>query len=135
MIFTDPLTLKNMASSISITAEKTLDQINEEFKAHFPHLRLKFYTEKHGTSEESSLWDTANMKLPLSKVGNFDHEDHLSLEEDQKVSSFESKFQDMYGLGVQVMYFKDGEWRQTRTSDDWTLGQQNTQSGKNSVNA
>jgi len=124
-----------MASSITITAEKTLDQINDEFKAHFPHLRLKFYTEKHGAGEESSLWDTANMKLPLSEVGAFDHEEKLSIDGHQKVSTFESKFQDMYGLGVQVMYFKDGKWHQTRTSDDWTLSQQNTQSGKNSVSA
>lgn len=124
-----------MASSITITADKTLDQINEEFVAHFPHLRLQFYTEPHKAGEDSSLWDTANMKLKLSEVGNFDHDEDLSINDHLKVETFEQKFQDLFGLGVQVMYFKDGKWNQTRTSDDWTLAEQNAQSQKNSVNA
>lgn len=124
-----------MATSITITADKTLASINEEFMAHFPNLRLQFYTETHASGEESSLWDTANMNLPLNQVGTFDHDETLSINGHLKTSTFEQHFQELFGLGVQVMYFKDGTWHQTRTSDEWTLSQQNTQSENNRAKA
>jgi hypothetical protein len=124
-----------MPDRITISAHKTLHQINEEFSARFPDLRLTFYTEKHGVGEESSLWDTANMKLPLSQVGTCEQDEDFTLSGEMSVSDFEAKFQDRFGLGVQIMYFRAGSWHQTRSSDDWTLAQQNTQSHQNRMDA
>ena len=111
--------------TLIITADKTLEAISEAFQTHFPNLRLQFYTEEHAVGETNSLWDTLNPTLSLAQVGKIDHEETLSIHGGQKVQTFEQNFQQLYKLGVQVMYPIGREWRQTRTSDALTLAQLN----------
>lgn len=118
--------------TLKISADKPLETIAAEFHQHFPFLQLKFFTEKHGVGEESDQWSTLNAHLTLEQVGNASADTQMSMDGHLKVSTFEQRFQDTFGIGVQVMR-RDGKgWRQTVTSDEWTLSTQNREGEKNS---
>ena len=110
---------------ITITPEKTLKEISEEFQSQFPYLKLHFYTEKHGVKEHSSLWDTLNMELNLKQVGSEAHGEKLHVSGDKVVKDLEQEFQDLFGIGMQVMRRKGRQWIQTITSDERTLDETN----------
>jgi hypothetical protein len=118
---------------IKISAGKTLNAISEEFSARFPYLKLKFFSATHAVGEESSLWDTLNMSLPISEVGSFDHEEILEIHGDTLVSSMEQEFQRLFNIGVQVMRHDGQHWTQTTATDTWTLAQQNAEGQHTSV--
>jgi hypothetical protein len=111
--------------NITITADKTLKKISEEFSQKFPNLKLEFYSAPHQVGEKSSLWDKLNLDQPISKVGNFGHDETLSINGHIKVANLEQQFQKLYGIGMQVMRRRGPNWVQTSASDDWTLAQQN----------
>lgn len=118
--------------SLKISAKQPLENIAAEFNRHFPYLQLKFFEEKHGVGEESDQWDTLNAHLTLEQVGDAAADTEMSMDGHLKVSTFEQRFQDTFGIGVQVMRREGKGWRQTITSDEWTLSAQNREGKKNS---
>jgi hypothetical protein len=115
-------------ATIQITGNKTLESIAAEFNQHFPNLGLNFFESSHGVGEESDQWDTLNLKLPLEQVGRYDHNEELSINGHLKVATFEQRFQELFGIGVQVMTKVSGRWEQTIESDNLSLSEQDRQS-------
>lgn len=108
-----------------ITDKKRLVDIQREFQAKFPYLKLEFYTQPHATGVGSSN----KVLLPaLSKIGDVRTKHNtgdISINGHLKVKSLEQLFHDQYGLNVQV-FRRSGEiWLQTTSTDEWTLTEQN----------
>ncbi|MEM6265823.1 MAG: hypothetical protein AAGI38_25195, partial [Bacteroidota bacterium] len=59
--------------NITVTANRTLRSISEDFNSQFPYLKLEFYTRRHEKGEENLDWDHFNPNLTINDAGNFDH--------------------------------------------------------------
>ncbi|MES2555757.1 MAG: hypothetical protein V4604_06390 [Bacteroidota bacterium] len=107
--------------------ERTLSEIQKDFNAMFPYLKLEFFSKLHGSGEPSSL----KFKLPEQKkigdVRKSAKEETLIIVPDMTVADLEQTLGDQLALGVQVFRKSGGVWLETIFTDTWTLAQQNEQ--------
>ena len=110
---------------MTIKDNKTIKAIQEEFANKFPYLKLEFYAHEHKNQEGSLPTDKLEDILTIGQASTKRKEGDLSIHANQKVSTLEQNFHDIYGLNVQV-FRKSGEiWLQTIATDHWTLHKQN----------
>ena len=112
-------------TDIIINDQKTIGEVQDAFQKHFPYLKIEFYKEEHETGQGSAQDDLLAKELTIGKVRTKHEEGELSIHGNQKVSTLESAFQEVYGLNVQVFRKSGRLWLQTTTTDDWTLSEQN----------
>jgi hypothetical protein len=110
---------------ITINGEKKLHEIQEQFSAVFPYLKIEFYKEPHLKGEASSKRYILNPTLKIRDVQAVQYNGVLHVEGDMKVSELENTFSSAFGLPVQVFRKSYEVWLQTLTTDDWTLDKQN----------
>lgn len=107
-----------------IRDDLTIAQVQTAFKEHFENLKIEFYEASHGEGQGS-----AGAPLPadrtIGSVRTKHDEGELSINGHQKVATLEDRFEEVFGLHVQV-FRKSGQlWMQTTRTDDWTLSEQN----------
>jgi len=119
---------------MKISDSKTIANIQEEFSAKFPGLKIEFYTKAHEAGEGSSVNTTLDSTKSVETVRTIHQEGDLSIDGHLKVSTLESNFKEKYGLNVQVFRKSGDIWMQTSATDDWTLAKQNRK-GEHSVAA
>lgn len=109
---------------MQITDEKKISEIQSEFRAKFPYLKLEFYAQPHteGGVSASNMLDAAKT---VGEVRTIHEDGNLSINGNLKVSTLESNFKEMYGLNVQVFRRSRKIWLQTTATDEWTLAEQN----------
>ncbi len=111
---------------MTITNSSRLMDIQKEFNAKFPYLKLEFYAKHHDVGEGSPN----KLKLdPHMTIGEFranNTSGDLSINGHLKVSTLESNFFEQFGLNVQVFRKSGSIWLQTTATDEWTLAKQNT---------
>ncbi|HIP37500.1 MAG TPA: hypothetical protein EYG85_11670 [Crocinitomix sp.] len=110
--------------TLKISDEKKLKDIKQEFNAHFPHLKIEFFSEEHHEGEGNSRMAMYDDKLQLKDIRKIHNEGELSIDGHQKTSTFEKNFHSHFGVNVQVFRKQGRIWLQTILTDDWTLGQQ-----------
>ncbi|OWY22791.1 hypothetical protein C7N43_02560 [Sphingobacteriales bacterium UPWRP_1] len=107
-----------------ITDEKKISEIQTEFHAKFPYLKLEFYSQPH-TEGGISAHNMLDAGKTVGEVRTIHQEGNLSINGNLKVSTLESNFKEMYGLNVQVFRRSRKIWLQTTATDEWTLAEQN----------
>lgn len=110
---------------IKINDTDTLEDIKARFNDHFPYLKLEFYKKEHDSGEGSLNDSIIDSKSQLSEIRSIHNSGELSIHGNQKVSTLEQAFHDMYGLNVQVFRQSGEVWLQTTATDSWTLSEQN----------
>lgn len=111
---------------MKITDDKMLKEIQDEFHAKFPNLKIEFYSIPHGVGEGSTEHRHIPSAQTIGTVRTIHTEGELSINGHLKVSTLEAAFTNKYGLNVQVFRRSSGdEWLQTTSTDHWTLTQQN----------
>ena len=108
-----------------ITDSKTLKALKKEFTQKFPYLKIEFYKGKHVDGQASHVQKQIDDQMEIGKVRTIHSEGDLSISGNLKVSTFENRFWDQYGLNVQVFRRSGNLWLQTTTTDHWTLSEQN----------
>ena len=112
--------------TITISAERTLKSISEEFNTKFPYLKLRFYSKPHEAGTLTSDTYLLASELTIQEAGTFDHTQTISIDGHTKVSTLERTIQEIFGIGAQVLRRSSGGiWLQTSTTDEWTLTKQN----------
>jgi hypothetical protein len=109
---------------ILLTADKTLEQIAREFHQHFPGLKLEFFAHSHANGVLSAEEDRLPLHLRASEVGHCLPDARLRISGNQKVATLEKHFQEIFGIGVQVLRRSGNLWLQTGVTDGWTLSKQ-----------
>jgi len=112
-------------TEIEVNDNKTLEQIQAEFKGHFPYLKLEFYSSEHGEGEGSAKSEMIDAHLTIGEARTKHEMGEISIHGNQKVSTLEGNFHDAFGLNVQVFRKSGAIWLQTTTTDEWTLSEQN----------
>ena len=103
---------------LEINKDSSVSDIQEQFSAHYPALKLEFYKQKPV--------DGMNTKESLPADNSFKKQAIISIAKDRTVEDFEKEFWDKLKIAAQVFRKSGNIWLQTTRTDDWTLDTQNT---------
>lgn len=112
-------------TTIHITPETSLKQIQDEFHQKFPFLKLVFFKTGHAAGEASSIDDVMPSNQTIREAGNFDGTAEFSIDGHTLVKNLEAGFQEHYGISVQVFRRSGTVWLMTSSTDSWSLAKQN----------
>jgi hypothetical protein len=112
-----------MAQTLYLSPRKHIYELQQEFAAFYPYLRLDLFHHQHSDITgrpvkiiaRSSLLEAAGLK----EEGSMDISDIMT------ISELESSMKEKFGLIVQVIRQSGSIWLETTMTDDWTLKQQN----------
>ena len=111
--------------TLTIDDNKKISNVQQEFNAMFPYLKLEFFKHAHGVHQGSPKKDMLNSNLTLKQFSKKHIDGTLEIKETMKVSDLENSFQMLFSLSAQVFRKSAGTWIETSVTDDWTLRQQN----------
>lgn len=118
---------------ITVTQQMTLEEIAEAFSQRFPFLKLEFFAKPHKEDRLSPAKERLDPELTIAEASQFDHAEVLSIHGNLKVATLEQHFQELYGIGCQVLRRSGNIWLQTATTDEWTLSKQNQEGQSDST--
>ncbi|GAB5538637.1 MAG: hypothetical protein Salg2KO_07400 [Salibacteraceae bacterium] len=110
---------------ITISDNHTINELQNKFNEHFPFLKIEFYKKEHEVGEGNKDASLIASDKRIGDIRTVHDTGDLSIHGNQKVSTLEGAFHDMYGLNVQVFRKSGDVWLQTTATDEWTLSEQN----------
>lgn len=110
---------------ITVSKNKQLKTIQEEFQKCFPFLKLEFYSNSHRSNEGSAKRNILNSNLTVGETPKFNKDNIINIKKSMKVSELEKSFSEIFGLNVQVFRKSNNLWLQTTITDNWSLEKQN----------
>ena len=112
-----------------ISNNRKLKEIQTDFRRLFPNLKIEFYSDHHDVGEGSSFGSRLDPEATIGQVRKEGSEGDLRIHSKMKVSTFEGRIYQRFGLNVQVFRKSGNLWMQTTSTDHWTLAQQNRKGG------
>lgn len=111
--------------AIEIQPNETLAEVQQNFSAVFPNLKIEFFNHSHKSGEGNTKADLiTNLNMTLNELGDVKEELQISVDGHKKVQTLENDFAE-HNISIQVFRRSGKVWLQTTTSDNWTLAQQN----------
>lgn len=111
---------------ILIAPGKTIGEIQEEFSAEFPYLKLVFFSKSHKAFKGSPAKYMVHRKeTMLSQLCKTTAEGELNLEPTMPTWQVERLFDVEFGLYVQIFRKSGNTWLETSVTDSLSLEQQN----------
>ena len=112
---------------ITVTDNRKIFQLQEEFTQCFPYLKIEVLSKPHkswsGTSER--ILRSAEKTIGDYRKGSRDG--NLTISGNMTVTELERQFRELYGLHVLVFRKSGKVWLETTVTDGWTLAEQNNQ--------
>lgn len=112
--------------NLEITDQRTIKEIQDEFNALFPLLKLEFFTKPHSEGSPSPKKQLISDSQTIGKLRTTHTSGSITIAPSMTVSSLEQEFGTVYGLSVQVFRHTGNSWLETTTTDHWTLERQNS---------
>ncbi len=119
--------VKTSEMKLHIEDKRTISEIQEEFTASFPFLKLEFFKKPHETGEASPLNEMIPAESTFGEHRTISTEGDMIVTADMTVEEVESGFQKTYGISAQVFRQSGNVWLETSATDKWTLKEQNEQ--------
>lgn len=110
---------------IEIDDNRTIKEVQEEFHAHYPFLKLEFFKHPHGWTEPSSSNEVLKPEQTLSSVRKKHVPGLIEIYRSQKTGMVEQHFHRRFNLNVQIYRLHGDQWIQTAGTDELTLEEQN----------
>lgn len=110
---------------IFLSSESTLRDINREFQARFPLLKLEFCRHNHQPAQSSVFDNKIPSRVPLKNISDLVPA-YISIDPMDTVAEVEQRFQTKFGLPVQIFRRAGDVWVETVQTDDLTLLKQNS---------
>jgi len=98
-------------SDIKFTGSKLLKTIGKEFTDKFPYLYLRWYDQ----SGKACAWNVNHASIRVKKAAA-----ELSTNGSMHVGTFEKRYEDAYGVKIEVMHMKNGRKNRSLGEDDKT---------------
>lgn len=106
---------------ITLNKHLTIAQVQEQFSAEFPKLKIEFFKKGHQEGDGSLLNDMLDPETRLGDIMTPAVDSHFDYDQTISVGDLEQTFHDMFGLNIQVFRLSGNTWIQTTLTDDWTL--------------
>jgi hypothetical protein len=110
---------------IEISSQKTIKTVKKEFAGCFRFLKIEFFSRSHQTGEGSQKKLMFSEDKTLGECRAHQYNGILTIHPEMTVADLEQKFDDVYGLSVQVFRRSGKVWLETIHSDSMTLIEQN----------
>jgi hypothetical protein len=110
---------------IKIDFNKTIKEIQDEFRKEFPFLTIEFFKKPHHEHEASEAKDMYPHTMKIKEISSNPTEGVLEIRKDMTVNELEEILEKKFGLHAQVFRKQRLDWIETTTTDDWTLEKQN----------
>ncbi|MFM1875618.1 MAG: hypothetical protein RL266_1355 [Bacteroidota bacterium] len=112
---------------IHVDDNRSISEIQEEFNAKFPYLKIEFFKKPHSAGEASALADMLPADSALARFRTVHSAGDITITPETTVETVESEFQNKFGLSAQVFRKSGAVWLETSATDGWTLKDQNEQ--------
>jgi hypothetical protein len=102
-----------------------IGDIQKEFNAVFPFLKIEFFNTKSFSRPDFSAHQIIppNKKIGDNQLAVADGD--IDIDEQMKVRDLEKKIKDQFNLTIRVFRKSGNLWLETTMTDNWTLQQQN----------
>ncbi|MCS7037872.1 MAG: hypothetical protein RMJ33_13035 [Saprospiraceae bacterium] len=111
---------------LHISPEKTIQEVQEAFKAEYPYLQLSFFTQPHRAFKGSPAeYLVKDARTKLSALMSEAKSGFVELPPDLPTFEAETLLERVFGLHVQVMRKSGDTWLVTSATDRLTLAEQN----------
>jgi hypothetical protein len=111
---------------ILLHSERTIKEVKEEFNTVYPFLKIEFFSKMPKPGEASREVEELDPSAELIEITGALKEGIIDINPTDTVKEVEQKFQQQYGLPVQIFRKQKGVWHETAVTDDLTLQEQNT---------
>ena len=106
---------------LTISRNKLIINLQQDFNKAFPFLKLEFYSKPHLLYESSDERDVLPDEKMLKEIKDIHIDGIIDIQPTEKVADLEFDFQRRFGLPVQVLRLEHGQWCQTTGMDAFTL--------------
>jgi hypothetical protein len=112
---------------INIHDNRVITEIQQEFTAQFPYLKLEFFSKPHATGYGTSKRFLKTSVKTIGECRKIHDTGDFIIKPEMTVADLEQQFRDLYGLNVQLFRKSGNLWLETSVTDVWTLQKQNDQ--------
>jgi len=110
---------------LNILQSKTIQDLQGEFSAFYPYLKIEFFESGHKPEQGSMGSVQYPRTMNLGELSPLLNEGSVDINATMITSQLEQLFQREFGLNAQVFRNMAGTWIQTTSSDHMTLAEQN----------
>lgn len=110
---------------IYISEDAIIANIQSEFQAAYPFLKLEFYEQPHEAGQPSPVKEKISPDTPIEDIRMIHTFGWIDISHNRTALEVEYDFRHMMDLNVQVLHKSGDLWLETTQTDNWTLGQLN----------
>lgn len=110
---------------ITVNYDKTIQELQKEFNALYPYLKIEFFNKPHGAEEALPKSMMFNTDRKIGSIAKNGASGVIEISKELTVASLEKSFWEQFGLSVQVFRKSGKLWIETSLTDAWTLERQN----------
>jgi len=110
---------------LHIFPTRLISEVQKEFAAIFPFLKLEFFSGKANGQTRSTVFQIISNNKRISDCQSATADGILEFEEEMKVAELENQLKSRFHLNAQVFRRSGNTWLQTTMTDNWTLQKQN----------
>lgn len=119
------LNLKSLAMQLTIRPNRLISDIQQEFNAMFPFLKIEFFRNKSNRKMEFSSGNIIRHNQKVAEGQAEVTDGAITIEPEMTVKQLEKEFNNEFSLAVQVFRRSGNVWLETTMTDEWTLKHQN----------
>jgi len=110
---------------ITITDNKSIKEIQEEFQKRFPYLKIEFFRHMQKNGGSPVKLQPIPDKMTIGMVRHTHTDGALNIAGSRSVEEIEKDFLDKFGLAVEVFRKSANMWIETSLTHHWSLLRQN----------
>ena len=108
-----------------LSANDTVQQVQQKFREVFSHLSIEFYRKPHQEEQASAAKEQYLHNVFIKDITQQEKDMDIEINPLHTTADFEQYMETEHGLHIQVMRLQRGTWLQTTTSDHLSLEEQN----------
>lgn len=116
---------KTPRMKLTIDGARTIQEIQHEFNAAYPYLKLEFFRLPRRREINTSAANLLDRSLTIKDARRRQYDGELEVMDSMKVNELERQLNEQYGLNAQVFRKSGRVWLETTMTDSWTLKTQN----------
>lgn len=106
---------------LEIDDNKTISELQEKFNECFPGLFICFFNKPHHWNGESPIQLQIESTAKIGEIRHKHDPGIMNIKSWDKAGKIERDFRKLFGLNVQVFYYRNNRLVQTTETDDLTL--------------